>query len=364
MEPREPSSRDVPRRLSRRQLRARADGALRAAAAPGRPPAPDELVPLPRPGLAAVPPLPGPAGHAHRRSWDWAPAPTPPFGSTLYLLLVLWPLSVYASAAALRPRPRRVAAGQPRPSPLLMSAVGVGLRAQGLRVDRLRRVGPAVGVVDAPAGVGLHLAGHGVAPGRAPGRGLRGPHHGPALRDRLPGPHPHRHLPLPRRPSDAAGPPARAPRRGRWRRCLVSAWVTVPLLAQGRWAATNEILAHTPLVNGYGAKQVMSLARRRASSSTPIGSRSSPSSPAPGSWCACVRLAYAARGRALVALLAMSLLLSFGRTTFGSLTVLLPGSKRHLHAPFHDGRPAGAACTWPGWAAWCGRMHSWPASGG
>jgi hypothetical protein len=107
---------------------------------------------------------------------------------------------------------------------------------------------------------------------------------------------------------------------------LASAWVTVPLLAQGRWAATNEILRHTPLENGYGAKQVMSWlvtgqlfdAHRFPVVTVLAGV----------GLVVCVRSWRThGAGRAVVALVVMSLLLSFGRTTFGSLTVLLPGSK-------------------------------------
>ncbi|MGA2521860.1 MAG: hypothetical protein ABSG81_13715 [Acidimicrobiales bacterium] len=107
---------------------------------------------------------------------------------------------------------------------------------------------------------------------------------------------------------------------------LVAAWAVVPLLAQGRFAATNEILANGPLENGYGAKQVTAWL---------VGGRLLDDYRLPVvtvlaavGLVACVwRWRTQAAGRALVTLGAMSLLLSFGRTTFGSLTVLLPGSK-------------------------------------
>src|SRR5690348_1694054 len=38
---------------------------------------------------------------------------------------------------------------------------------------------------------------------------------------------------------------------------LASAWVWLPLLLYGRWAAINQALARGPLVNGYGARQVL-----------------------------------------------------------------------------------------------------------
>ncbi len=107
---------------------------------------------------------------------------------------------------------------------------------------------------------------------------------------------------------------------------LASAWVTVPLLAQGRFAATNEILVHTPLVNGYGAKQVMSwlvTGQLFDAHRFPVVTLL-----AGAGLIVCVRRWHSqATGRAVVALLVMSLVLSFGRTTFGGLTVLLPGGK-------------------------------------
>ena len=38
---------------------------------------------------------------------------------------------------------------------------------------------------------------------------------------------------------------------------LATAWVTVPLLTQRPWAALNEAVQDTGLVNGYGAHQVI-----------------------------------------------------------------------------------------------------------
>lgn len=105
----------------------------------------------------------------------------------------------------------------------------------------------------------------------------------------------------------------------------LSAWVTVPLVAQSRWAATNEILAHTGLVNGYGARQVMAWlltgrlydAGRFPVVTILVGA----------GLVACVaHWRVDERVRPIVVMWVVSLLLSFGRTTFGSLTVLLPGS--------------------------------------
>jgi len=120
--------------------------------------------------------------------------------------------------------------------------------------------------------------------------------------------------------------------RGRLRRAglvalgsvLCSAWVMVPLIADGRWAATNEILAPTPLVNGYGAKTVLSwliTGRLYDAGRFPIITVLV----AVGLGTTLVRWRADSRGRAIVALFVVSLLLSFGRTTFGMLTKLLPG---------------------------------------
>ena len=59
-----------------RQLAARADGAVRDGAAARRAPAADELVPVPRRGVAAVPSLPEPAGDADRGWRGWRSALT------------------------------------------------------------------------------------------------------------------------------------------------------------------------------------------------------------------------------------------------------------------------------------------------
>ena len=105
-----------------------------------------------------------------------------------------------------------------------------------------------------------------------------------------------------------------------------SVWVTAPLIAQGRWAATNEVLVHTPLVNGYGAKQVLAwlvTGRIYDNGRFPVVTLMV----AAGIVVCVLRWRADSKGRALLAVWVMSLLLSFGRTTFGALTVLLPGSK-------------------------------------
>lgn len=106
---------------------------------------------------------------------------------------------------------------------------------------------------------------------------------------------------------------------------LACAWVVVPLLAYSRWAGVNQALAGTPLVNGYGARVTLSwlvTGRLLDDGRLPVVSL-----------LALAGLAVAAsrwRGggpeRALVALLAACLALSFGRTTFGPLISIIPGS--------------------------------------
>jgi hypothetical protein len=104
-----------------------------------------------------------------------------------------------------------------------------------------------------------------------------------------------------------------------------SAWVIVPLLAQRDWAATNEIVRGTALENGYGAHQVLEwlvsgqlLDHGRLPVVTVFA--------ALGFGLAWLAWSSDLDGRVLLVALAVCLLLSFGRTTFGSLADLIPGS--------------------------------------
>jgi hypothetical protein len=106
---------------------------------------------------------------------------------------------------------------------------------------------------------------------------------------------------------------------------LAAAWVIVPLLAQREWAAVNEPLQGTGLVNGYGARQVLDwlfsgqlLDHGRLPVVTVLA--------AVGLGLAWLAWSQDADARALLAALATCLLLSFGRTTFGSLADVIPGS--------------------------------------
>jgi len=106
---------------------------------------------------------------------------------------------------------------------------------------------------------------------------------------------------------------------------LASAWLIVPLLAQRNWAGVNEAFQHTGLVDGYGARQVVSwlvsgqlLDHGRLPVVTAFA--------AIGFGLAWLAWSSDANGRALLIALAVCLLLAFGRTTFGSLVDLVPGS--------------------------------------
>ena len=107
---------------------------------------------------------------------------------------------------------------------------------------------------------------------------------------------------------------------------LVTAWVTVPLVLFGKWASVNEFLVNTPDANSYGARQVLTWAvtgQILDAGRLPILTI-----------LAGVGIVYCLvswrkdeRSRALLAVLALSLVLFFGRPTLGPLIDLLPGSK-------------------------------------
>jgi Bacterial membrane protein YfhO len=150
---------------------------------------------------------------------------------------------------------------------------------------------------------------------------------------------------------------------------LASAWVIVPLLRQRPWAAVNEPLQGTGLVNGYGARQVMDwlfTGQLLDAGRLPVITV-----------CAALGLALAwlawsadADARALLTALAVCLLLAFGRTTFGSLVDVIPGSADIFFRRFTMGVQlvalllAGRGAAWL--AARCGRLLEarvprWPA---
>jgi hypothetical protein len=106
---------------------------------------------------------------------------------------------------------------------------------------------------------------------------------------------------------------------------LASAWVIVPLVAERGWAATNEIIHGTAAANGYGARRVLDwlvsgqlLDHGRLPVVTVFA--------AFGFGLAWLAWSSDANARALLVALAVCLLLAFGRTTLGSLVDLIPGS--------------------------------------
>ena len=105
---------------------------------------------------------------------------------------------------------------------------------------------------------------------------------------------------------------------------LASAWVIVPLLAQRPWAAVNEPLQGSGLVNGYGARLVMHWllsGQLLDSGRLPVVTVFA----ALGLALAWLSWSSDADARALLAALAVCLLFAFGRTTFGSLVDVIPG---------------------------------------
>jgi hypothetical protein len=106
---------------------------------------------------------------------------------------------------------------------------------------------------------------------------------------------------------------------------LASAWVIVPLIDQRSWAAANEALRGTALANGYGATRVLGWL---ASGQLLDHGRIPVITAFAGIGLAVAILHWRSDPavRALVVALAACLLLSFGRATFGSLVDAIPGS--------------------------------------
>jgi hypothetical protein len=107
---------------------------------------------------------------------------------------------------------------------------------------------------------------------------------------------------------------------------LASAWAIIPLLEQRTWAAVNEPLQGTGLVNGYGARRVLDWlvsGQLLDYGRLPVVTAFAALGLGLGLW-----LAWSsdAGARALLVALAVCLLLAFGRTTFGPLVEVIPGS--------------------------------------
>src|SRR5579863_6566131 len=112
---------------------------------------------------------------------------------------------------------------------------------------------------------------------------------------------------------------------------LASAWVVVPLLRYARWAGLNQALSSTAMVNGYGAGQTMTwlvTGRIFDAGHLPVISLLVLAGlvAAVLQWRTAGPDGLVSPGRALVALFCAGLLLSFGRTTFGSVVSIIPGS--------------------------------------
>ncbi len=106
---------------------------------------------------------------------------------------------------------------------------------------------------------------------------------------------------------------------------LASAWVVVPLLLYSRWAAINQALSAGPSANGFGARLTVGwliTGKLLDYGHLPVISLLA----AAGLVVAVIKWRRAGPERALVVMLAACLLLSFGRTTFGGLASIIPGS--------------------------------------
>ncbi|MGB9111894.1 MAG: YfhO family protein [Acidimicrobiales bacterium] len=106
----------------------------------------------------------------------------------------------------------------------------------------------------------------------------------------------------------------------------LSAWVIVPLLVYKDWTSVNEFLQHGPDVNSYGARRILAwlfTGKLFDHGRFPVFTLF-----AGAGFCACVaRWRRDSRSRVLVVAFVVTLLLFFGRTTWGAAINLLPGSK-------------------------------------
>jgi hypothetical protein len=106
---------------------------------------------------------------------------------------------------------------------------------------------------------------------------------------------------------------------------LLAAWTIVPLLVYAKWAAINQALQGGPLENGYGAHQVLSwLVNGGVFDGT--GLPVVTIVVAVGALAAIIRWIPEPAGRALLVIGLLSLILCFGRTTFGAAVDIVPAS--------------------------------------
>jgi hypothetical protein len=117
---------------------------------------------------------------------------------------------------------------------------------------------------------------------------------------------------------------------------LATLWVTVPLALDARWTALNEFQVGTSIDNSYGARQILSWlvhGQLYDAGRFPIITILV----ALGLVVSLVRWRTDERSRVLVLVWTVSMLLYFGRTTFGALFNLLPGSQELLFQRFIAG---------------------------
>jgi hypothetical protein len=244
------------------------------------------------------------------------------FRWSLYLLLALWPISVYVSARAFGAG-RPAAAASAAMSPFLVSATGVGY-------EQHAYVWTGFGVwTQLWAQWTLPLAWGFSWRAIRDGRGYLGAVLLTALTVALHFETGYLALSVLLVWPFVAGRPVVA----RVRRAavllggslLASAWVIVPLVAERGWAAINEPFQGTGLVNGYGARQVLSwlvsgplLDSGRLPVVTVLA--------ALGFALAWLAWSSDVDARAPLVALGVCLVLSFGRTTLGSLVEVIPGN--------------------------------------
>jgi hypothetical protein len=296
-----------------------------------------------------------------------AVGPDAAFRWSLYLLLSLWPISVYLSARAFGAG-RPAAAASAAMAPFLVSATGVGYEQQAY-------VWTGFGVwTQLWASWTLPLAWGWSWRAIRDGRGYLGAILLTALTVAL-------HFetgylalsvllvwPL------VAGRPLVT----RLRRAavllggslLAAAWVIVPLVEQRQWAAVNEPLQGSGLVNGYGARSVLHWllsGQLLDDGRLPVVTVCA----ALGLGLAWLAWSSAPDGRALLAALAVCLLFAFGRTTFGSLVDVIPGSADLFFRRFMMGVQLAALLLAGRGAAWLAarcvrlleaRVPRWPPS--
>ena len=136
---------------------------------------------------------------------------------------------------------------------------------------------------------------------------------------------------------------------------VAASWVIGPLIADRNYAATNEILHGTPLINGYGAGRVLSwlvTGQLLDAGRLPVVTVLT----AIGVALALARWRRDEMGRALVVVFVGCLVLSFGRTTFGALIDVVPGHGDVFFRRFMMGAQLAALFLAGIGLAWCARL--------